>query len=121
MVYLKDWETFYAESEKLYLEHPAHTRYVMKYRHCDGKLVLKVTNDRVVLKYETDQATDLKRFEKLNNLFFAHMCGLDPNREATDDGKSERPVSSEQKPQRPISSEQEGDRSASAKKRKGKR
>ena len=24
------------------------TRYVMKYRHCDGKLVLKVTNDRVV-------------------------------------------------------------------------
>lgn len=24
------------------------TRYVMKYRHCDGKLVLKVTDDRVV-------------------------------------------------------------------------
>ena len=24
------------------------TRYVMKYRHCDGKLVLKVTDDKVV-------------------------------------------------------------------------
>ena len=25
------------------------TRYVMKYRHCEGKLVLKVTDDREVL------------------------------------------------------------------------
>jgi hypothetical protein len=24
------------------------TRYVMKYRHCEGKLVLKVTDDREV-------------------------------------------------------------------------
>jgi len=31
---------------QLYLEQ---TRYVMMYRHCDGKLVLKVTDDRQVL------------------------------------------------------------------------
>ena len=74
MVWVDNWETFYAEAEKLYIEHPDHvratlsppmiarnrshpqivplssaqTRYVMKYRHVDGKLELKVTNDRVV-------------------------------------------------------------------------
>jgi hypothetical protein len=96
MTFIESWETFYAEAEKLYLEHPDHvrhtlgflsssfspfgkrvcipspeatarstilafalpvshathtlwqTRYVAKYRHCDGKLELKVTNDRVV-------------------------------------------------------------------------
>ena len=74
MVWIDNWETFYAEAEKLYLDHPDHvrarahhlllavgvdcsqlsllrrlqTRYVMKYRHVDGKLELKVTNDRVV-------------------------------------------------------------------------
>ena len=73
-VYLEDWDTFYNEAEKMYMEHPvqvrragsrasaargrrirltgctipSQTRYVMKYRHCDGKIVLKVTNDRTV-------------------------------------------------------------------------
>ena len=35
----------------------------MRYRHCDGKLILKVTDDRVCLKYVTDQQQDLKRVE----------------------------------------------------------
>lgn len=60
------------------------TRYVVKYRHCDGKLVLKVTNDRVCLKFATDQAQDAKRMEKLNNLFFSYMCGKDPHQEEED-------------------------------------
>uniref|UniRef100_A0A453RAL2 Signal recognition particle 9 kDa protein n=1 Tax=Aegilops tauschii subsp. strangulata TaxID=200361 RepID=A0A453RAL2_AEGTS len=49
------------------------TRYCMKYRHCDGKLVLKVTDDRECLKFKTDQAQDAKKMEKLNNIFFALM------------------------------------------------
>ena len=75
MVFIDNWESFYKEAEKLYVEHPDHvrpatppvssrtrshsslrrftsrpgqTRFVTKYRHCDGKLELKVTNDRVV-------------------------------------------------------------------------
>ena len=62
-----------------YVEHPAHTRYTLKYRHTDGKVVLKVTNDRQCLKYLTDQAGDVKRIEKLNNLFVTYMCGQDPH------------------------------------------
>eukprot|EP00850_Spirogloea_muscicola_P004428 SM000019S04972 [mRNA] locus=s19:384192:384848:+ [translate_table: standard] len=50
----------------------------MKYRHCQGQLVLKVTDDNVCLKYKTDQAQDARKMEKLNNLFFALMArGLD--------------------------------------------
>ena len=37
-------------SRRLTRECALQTRYVAKYRHCDGKLVLKVTNDRVVRK-----------------------------------------------------------------------
>ena len=78
MTFVESWEAFYAEAEKLYLEHPDHTRFVTKYRHVDGKVELKVTNDRVCLKFVTDQQQDLKRIEKLNNLFLTYMCGKDP-------------------------------------------
>ena len=78
MPYIDSLETFVAEAEKLYVEHPEHTRYVTKYRHVDGKLELKVTNDRVCLKFETDQQHDLKRIDKLNALFLSYMCGKDP-------------------------------------------
>ncbi|CAK9173795.1 unnamed protein product [Ilex paraguariensis] len=50
------------------------TRYAMKYRHCDGKLVLKVTDDKECIKFKTDQAQDAKKMEKLNNIFFTLMA-----------------------------------------------
>ena len=37
---------------------------------------------RQCLKFETDQAQDVKRLEKLNSLFFAYMCGKDPHADA---------------------------------------
>lgn len=47
-MYIERWEDFYAAAEELYLAAPLRTRYVAKYRHCDGRLVLKVTDDRTV-------------------------------------------------------------------------
>mmetsp|Transcript_10593 Transcript_10593/g.18032 ORF Transcript_10593/g.18032 Transcript_10593/m.18032 type:complete len:117 (-) Transcript_10593:279-629(-) len=116
MVYLDDWETFYNEAEKLFTANPAHTRYVMKYRHCDGKLVLKVTNDRVCLKYQTDQATDVKRLDKLNSLFLTAMCGIDPADETAADAHATLASV-----ERPKSSEKEEAAGNAAKKRRGKR
>jgi signal recognition particle subunit SRP9 len=107
MVFLESLDAFVAEAEKLYVEHPDHTRYVTKYRHCDGKLELKVTNDRVCLKYVTDQQQDLKRIEKLNNLFLTYMCGKDPY--AADAADEQTPVKGE----RPASG---GDDAAAAEK-----
>ena len=96
MPYIDSLETFVAEAEKLYVEHPEHTRYVAKYRHVDGKLELKVTNDRVCLKFETDQQHDLKRIDKLNALFLSYMCGKDPYADPGEDvvmGGAPRPAS----------------------------
>ena len=38
------------------------------------------------LKFETDQAQDVKRLEKLNSLFFSYMCGKDPHADTELDG-----------------------------------
>ena len=69
------------------------TRYVTKYRHVDGKLELKVTNDRVSLKFITDQQQDLKRIDKLNNLLLTHMVGIDPYSAEPEGGEQGRPAS----------------------------
>jgi hypothetical protein len=47
-MYIDTWETFYEQAEELYRANPLRTRYVVKYRHCDGKLSVKVTDDNVV-------------------------------------------------------------------------
>merc|ERR1711937_174206 len=73
MTYIDNWEEFAKAAEQMYLQDPSKARFVTKYRHCDGKLVLKMTNDKLCLKYRTDQQQDLKRIEKLNNILMRHM------------------------------------------------
>ncbi|KAI9098053.1 signal recognition particle, SRP9/SRP14 subunit [Phlyctochytrium arcticum] len=63
MVYIEVWDQYQEEVEKLYLGAPFKTRYVSKYRHTDGKLVLKVTNGP---KFRTERMQDLRKFERLN-------------------------------------------------------
>ncbi|XP_020587228.1 signal recognition particle 9 kDa protein [Phalaenopsis equestris] len=73
MVYIDSWDDFVERSVQIFRDDPHSTRYVMKYRHCDGKLVLKVTDNRVCVKFKTEQAQDVKKMEKLNNIFFTLM------------------------------------------------
>ena len=47
-MYVEDWDSFLQMAEALFRQAPLRTRYVLKYRHCDGKLVLKVTDDIAV-------------------------------------------------------------------------
>uniref|UniRef100_A0A804JCG2 Signal recognition particle 9 kDa protein n=1 Tax=Musa acuminata subsp. malaccensis TaxID=214687 RepID=A0A804JCG2_MUSAM len=48
MVYIASWDEFVERSVQLFRADPHSSRYAMKYRHCDGKLVLKVTDNREV-------------------------------------------------------------------------
>lgn len=48
MVYIDSWDEFQKAAEDLYVASPFQTRYVSTYRHVDGKLILKVTDDRTV-------------------------------------------------------------------------
>uniref|UniRef100_A0A2K6MCK4 Signal recognition particle 9 n=2 Tax=Rhinopithecus TaxID=542827 RepID=A0A2K6MCK4_RHIBE len=41
------WEEFSRAAEKLYLADPMKARVVLKYRHSDGNLCVKVTDDLV--------------------------------------------------------------------------
>lgn len=45
---VEDFESFIKQAEDLFVARPLDTRYSIKYRHVDGKLVLKVTDDRTV-------------------------------------------------------------------------
>ncbi|CAL5425137.1 unnamed protein product [Camellia sinensis] len=74
MVYITSWDDFVERSVQLYRASSESMRYVMKYRHCDGKLVLKVTDNCECLKFKTDQAQEAKKMEKFNSIFFTLMA-----------------------------------------------
>nr|XP_020642263.1 signal recognition particle 9 kDa protein isoform X1 [Pogona vitticeps] len=83
MPHYQTWEEFSRAAEKLYLSDPMKVRVVLKYRHCDGNLCIKVTDDVVgrdqgvnsfiqrcalmCLLYRTDQAQDVKKIEKFHS------------------------------------------------------
>jgi len=68
MVQIEAWDEFARKAESLFQAEPERTRYSMKYRHTDGKLVLKVTDDRVCLKFATDSQQELKKVVAFNAL-----------------------------------------------------
>ena len=47
-MYLETIESFLIQAEDLYRSNPLKTRYVIKYRHSEGKLVVKMTDDTTV-------------------------------------------------------------------------
>ncbi|KAI8902228.1 signal recognition particle, SRP9/SRP14 subunit [Globomyces pollinis-pini] len=75
MVYITLWDDYQQQVEDLYQNSPIKTRYVIKYRNCDGKLVFKVTDDRKCLKFKTDKLQDMNKFERLNLSMMSRMQG----------------------------------------------
>ncbi|PNW76139.1 hypothetical protein CHLRE_12g546250v5 [Chlamydomonas reinhardtii] len=75
-MYVEDFEAFYEQAVALYQAKPLETRYTIKFRHSEGKVVLKVTDDRTCLKFKTDQQVDLRKIERITTIFFPLMaCG----------------------------------------------
>ncbi|KAF7728023.1 Signal recognition particle protein [Apophysomyces ossiformis] len=72
-MYIEQWDDFRKAVEELYNTSPETTRYVSTFRHTDGVLILKVTNDISVIKFQTDQQSDLKKFILLNGELMAKM------------------------------------------------
>ncbi|CAL9188698.1 unnamed protein product [Musa hybrid cultivar] len=95
MVYIASWDEFVERSVQLFRADPHSSRYAMKYRHCDGKLILNVTDNRECLKFRTDQAQNARKMEKLNNIFFTLMVsGPDTDiSEASGKEQAEQPAS----------------------------
>ncbi|EPS99255.1 signal recognition particle SRP9/SRP14 subunit [Fomitopsis schrenkii] len=66
MVYLSSWQEYQEAAEALYEKSPVTTRYCVKWRAADGKLVLKITDNTTCLKFKTSSSVFLNRFEALN-------------------------------------------------------
>ncbi|XP_035215270.1 signal recognition particle 9 kDa protein-like isoform X2 [Stegodyphus dumicola] len=49
-------------------------RFTMKYRHCDGKLIIKITDNHTCLMYLTEHTQDVKKIEKLTSQLMRHMA-----------------------------------------------
>ena len=47
-MFLENLDDFVQQAEELYLKDPLRVRYVLKYKHKEGKLLLKVTDDKMV-------------------------------------------------------------------------
>eukprot|EP00928_Gymnodinium_smaydae_P048055 TRINITY_DN32101_c0_g1_i1.p2 TRINITY_DN32101_c0_g1~~TRINITY_DN32101_c0_g1_i1.p2 ORF type:complete len:107 (-),score=31.53 TRINITY_DN32101_c0_g1_i1:59-379(-) len=73
MVYLEDFDEFQIAAQTLFTKKPLRTRFLLKYRHKDGKAVLKVTDDKVCLKYRTDQISELKRITSFSQAYARWM------------------------------------------------
>ncbi|KAI0338617.1 signal recognition particle, SRP9/SRP14 subunit [Trametopsis cervina] len=66
MVYISSWQDFQEAAESLYDKSPNDTRYSVKWRASEGRLVLKITDDNTCIKFKTYSSVFLNRFEALN-------------------------------------------------------
>ena len=51
------WDDFFEKAEVMVREKPLHTRYTVKYKHKEGKMVMKVTDNTEVGPPALDQST----------------------------------------------------------------
>jgi len=79
MTYLTSWEDFEKNAERLYLQDPMKTRYVIDYDHAKGELNMKFTDDVICIQYKTDAAQDVRKMEKFVNGLMRHMASKEPN------------------------------------------
>merc|ERR1712190_152283 len=106
MVYLEDFEEFQAAAQSLFKSSPLRTRYLSKYRHCDSKVILKVTNDKVCLKYRTNQIADLRKIERFCQAYARWMVSKsldnldEPDAELEDAKEAAKPQGAKKKKNR---------------------
>ncbi|KAH7882743.1 signal recognition particle, SRP9/SRP14 subunit [Phlebopus sp. FC_14] len=78
MVYIASWQEFQEAAENLYATSPNKTRYCVKWKSSEGKLVLKITDDTTCIKFKTYSSIFLNRFESLNLLLMQKMLNRRP-------------------------------------------
>ena len=77
MTFITNWEDFSRAAERLYLEDSMKCRYVIKYNHTKGNVVIKLTNDKVCIQYRSEHAQDVKKIEKFTGQLMRLMATKD--------------------------------------------
>ncbi|KAI0061254.1 signal recognition particle, SRP9/SRP14 subunit [Artomyces pyxidatus] len=78
MVYINSWQEYQEAAEALYTSSPQKTRYCVKWKSSEGKLVLKITDDTTCIKFKTHSSIFLNRFEALNRSLLQKMINRRP-------------------------------------------
>lgn len=73
MVLIASWDEFSRAAERLYLNNPDRCRFILKNRHKDGRLHVKITDDCTTYQYVTEIAQDVKKVENLTSLLLKAM------------------------------------------------
>lgn len=71
---LDSWDEFAEKAKSMYHDEPASSRLIVKYRHNDGKLNVKVTNNKQVFQYLAEQPKELKNVDKLMSIIMDNMA-----------------------------------------------
>ena len=81
-MYIVSFDEFLREAESMFRSSPLVTRMSCKYRNCEGKVVLKVTDNVRVVSFCSDQYSDLNKMAKLNMVMMG-LCAHGPLGEKT--------------------------------------
>mmetsp|Transcript_50039 Transcript_50039/g.128796 ORF Transcript_50039/g.128796 Transcript_50039/m.128796 type:complete len:101 (-) Transcript_50039:341-643(-) len=78
---VSNFDEFLETSKAIFENHPYKARYLYKYRKCDARIEMKVTDDEKCIKYVTESANDLKAIEQFNGLILHVTTGrkFDPS------------------------------------------
>jgi len=63
--------------EEMYERDPDAFRFVTKYRHTEGCMEIKVTDNHQVIKFCTEHAQDVRKLEKLSSQLMRRMVNRD--------------------------------------------
>lgn len=124
MVYIASWQEYQEAAENLYAKSPNKTRYCVKWRSSEGKLVLKITDDTTCIKFKTYSSIFLNRFETLNLSLMQKMQNRRPeptpppatSKSPQHDGDAGKPRATS-----PVPPQQAGPASGGIKKKKPKK
>mmetsp|Transcript_8075 Transcript_8075/g.29571 ORF Transcript_8075/g.29571 Transcript_8075/m.29571 type:complete len:85 (-) Transcript_8075:2696-2950(-) len=64
-----NFEDFNEKASALFHVDPGRVRYILKYRHAEGHVVLKITNSVMCVMYVMKKTSDLTKIELLSSLF----------------------------------------------------
>lgn len=73
MPHLENWDEFAEKAKNLYDSDPIKCRLTVKYRHNDGKLNVKVTDDKQVYQYSAEQPKEVKNIDKFMSVIMKNM------------------------------------------------
>jgi len=68
-------DEFVFRAKELFIKRPEAVRYSFKYRHKDGRLSAKVTDDMECLTHSTDKRADIYVIQRLNEWYFSSCTG----------------------------------------------